>query len=349
MRFWRSLRDHLFPSRYNAHRPHLLRKGWLVAFLGVALISEAAILGHSLINQGPNVFLAAVVRSDVIADTDQARTSLGGQALTENEVLDAAAQAKADDMAAKGYFAHISPDGTQPWAWFAKAGYDYVYAGENLAVRFDDSQAVVDAWMASPAHRANIVKPQYRDIGIGIAQGEYKGGPATFVVQFFASPSVAAAAAKAAAEVSQVPQAQGSVAGAQVEPAAVSQAAPVQDTSVAPVPAPKPSFIQSLTRSLAKAFSESRNAGTWALGVTAALLLTVLALTFFIRIQVQPTDLILPGLAVAMVALTLMAANAKFLPTNGTQSASVAQSQGDIGDAASVQAVNVAFPQAPNI
>ncbi|HEV7449459.1 MAG TPA: hypothetical protein VGP13_02895, partial [Candidatus Paceibacterota bacterium] len=107
MRLWRTIKNHLIPHRGNTHRPHILRKQWLVAFLGLALISEAAILGQSAFTQGPNVFLAAVVRSDVIEYTDEARVGEGGQSLTESDVLDAAAQAKANDMAAKGYFSHV--------------------------------------------------------------------------------------------------------------------------------------------------------------------------------------------------------------------------------------------------
>jgi hypothetical protein len=73
---------------------------------------------------------------------------------------------------------------------------------------------------------------------------------------------------------------------------------------------------------------------------------TVLALTFFIRIQVQPTDLLLPGLAVALVAITLLAANARFLPA-ATQTASVATPyMGDIGAGVAVERASVAFPEA---
>jgi hypothetical protein len=313
MRLWRSIRDHLFPTPYNAHRPRLLRKGWLLALLGVALVSEAALVGPALLRQGPDVFLAAVVRSDVIEYTDRAREDEGGAPLAENDTLDAAAQAKADDMAARGYFSHVGPDGEAPWVWLERAGYNYLYAGENLAVRFEDSQDVVDAWMASPTHRANIVKPQYQEIGVGVADGAYKGAPATFVVQYFGSP----------------------VGGISAPPVQSSQAA-------AAAQAPQP---QSWLRSAGKALADSRNA-SWALGLTTGLLAVVIALTFFIRIQVQPTDLLAPGFAVLLIALTFMAANARFLP-GAQQSASVgAAGQGEVGEAAAVGQLN-AFPEAP--
>lgn len=347
MKLWRSVKNHLVPWRGNTHRPHILRRGWLVAFLAIALVSEGVILSQVLVPQGPNVFLAAVLRSDVIEYTSEARVEEGGQALTENELLDAAAQAKAEDMASKGYFAHVGPGGEEPWVWLERAGYEYSYAGENLAVRFNDSRDVVDAWMASPAHRANIVKPAYQEIGVGLAEGTYKGGPATFVVQYFGTPvrAVVSAAPAPAAEdkavLAQVPapeaQVQQAVAGAETEMAAVQAA-----------PAPQQSFIQSAGRAITKAFSEAPRGASWVLAGVAMLLITVLALTFFVRIQVQPTDLLLPGAAVALIAITFMAANANFLPS-ATQTASVANAvQGDIASGSSTANIS-AFPETPSL
>jgi hypothetical protein len=368
MKLWRTVVNHLFPWRGKTHRPHILRRGWLVAFLAVALVSEGILLSHTLVPGGPNVFLAAVLRSDVIEYTIDARESEGGHALIENEALNAAAQAKAEDMAARGYFSHKGPDGEEPWVWIDRAGYEYVYAGENLAVRFNDSRDVVDAWMASPTHRANIVKANYQEIGVGLAQGTYKGGPATFVVQYFgspktpvataplvpertvpaavqAAPAVAVAVANApvaqsasVAEQSQVaaeaPLPQSAVAGIETQSAAVQSA----------VSAPKQSFTQSATRAITEAISDAPKGASWVLAGIAMLLITVLALTFFIRIQVQPTDLLLPGLAVALIAVTLIGVNAKFLP-QATQSASVVLSgTGDIGEGVSIERVS-AFPE----
>jgi len=91
-------------------------------------------------------------------------------------------------MAKNGYFAHTSPDGKTPWYWLEQVGYNYQYAGENLAINFSDSKDVTDAWMASPAHRANIVKGNYTDIGTGVATGLYQGQQTVFVVQDYANP-----------------------------------------------------------------------------------------------------------------------------------------------------------------
>ena len=137
--------------------------------------------------------LSAVLPAVVIALTDQQRASNQLGNLTSNSLLTQAAQDAADDMATKGYFAHVSPSGTTPWDWLNQVGYQYQWAGENLAVNFDDSQQLMDAWMASPTHKANILSPNYTQIGVGMATGTYQGAQVVFVVQFFASPRVVAA------------------------------------------------------------------------------------------------------------------------------------------------------------
>ncbi|MBP6858799.1 MAG: hypothetical protein KBC33_03140 [Candidatus Pacebacteria bacterium] len=132
--------------------------------------------------------MAAVISSSLVelANTDRNNASI--PSLRTNPVLERAAQAKADDMAAKGYFAHNSPNGTTPWHWLARAGYDYAHAGENLAIDFFESADVEKAWMNSPLHRANILNAEFTEIGIATARGMYNGHETTFVVQMFGKP-----------------------------------------------------------------------------------------------------------------------------------------------------------------
>lgn len=161
----------------------------VVAFALLAVV----VLEFSFLSQLLNGFApgltASVLPSVVEAMTNDQRAQTGAGALAVSPLLTKAAQEKADDMAAKGYFAHVAPDGTEPWHWFDAVGYDYEYAGENLAVNFDDSQQLMQAWMNSPKHRENILKPEYTEIGIGMATGTYQGKETLFVVQFFAKPS----------------------------------------------------------------------------------------------------------------------------------------------------------------
>lgn len=91
------------------------------------------------------------------------------QPLVLSQTLTESAQAKADDMVAKGYFAHNSPDGTTPWMFFSKVNYAYDTAGENLALTNQSASAVVDGWYNSPGHRANMLSSLFTEVGYGIA------------------------------------------------------------------------------------------------------------------------------------------------------------------------------------
>lgn len=297
--------------------------------LAITLISEALIVGQTLVREGPDVFLAAVVQSAIVSITLEARASEGAQPLVESEILSAAAQAKAEDMAARGYFSHVGPDGEEPWVWLDRAGYSYMAAGENLAVRFNDSRDVVDAWMASPTHHANIVKPVYQEIGVGVADGEYKGSRATFVVQYFGTPVGSSAA---------VPAADPGLAAAVAT--SIPEVVPGAQVAGAQASAPQ-TYIQQSLRFVQKAFGSVGVAGYWALAGVVALLGVVIALTFFIRIQVQPTDLLVPATAVLLIAATLLAADAKFLPGRALSASAVLSAPGDIGEGTATQRVIV--------
>lgn len=88
--------------------------------------------------------------------------------LRENYLLDRAAQSHAQDMVNRHYFAHNSPDGRTPWDFIVKEGYGYQTAGENLARNFTDLNKEEKAWMNSPGHRANILNPKFKEIGISV-------------------------------------------------------------------------------------------------------------------------------------------------------------------------------------
>lgn len=196
MKAW--LKKHFVPHEGNAHRPHFLRGETMRVVIGTVLAVElivfvAPVLGHLDAHFSSG---GAAVLPAALADlTNQQRTSEHLAPLSDNPLLDQAAQAKAEDMAAKGYFAHTSPDGKTPWYWLDQAGYNYDYAGENLAVDFTDSSDVTQAWMNSPAHRANIEKASYTEVGTGVATGVYEGRTVVFVAQEYAHPRTAAAAA----------------------------------------------------------------------------------------------------------------------------------------------------------
>jgi uncharacterized protein YkwD len=124
----------------------------------------------------------------VVEATNQARLAAGLPALRISSALVDASMEKADDMAKSGYFAHTSPAGQEPWYWFNKNGYPYLLAGENLAINFSDPQKLLSAWLASPKHKANILNPDFREIGVSVKTFNNGGKKYTVVVELFGTP-----------------------------------------------------------------------------------------------------------------------------------------------------------------
>lgn len=135
----------------------------------------------------------------LVQETNQRRTAQSKNALTLNAQLTKAAQIKAQDMVARNYWSHTTPDGHAPWEFVNNAGYSYAKAGENLAYGFEDEDDVVAGWMNSPGHRANLLDVDYQQVGFGFAESpDYvDSGPATIVVAMYGQPSGAADVASA--------------------------------------------------------------------------------------------------------------------------------------------------------
>ena len=149
----------------------------------IVLISVIPSFRTSVLNS-----LSAIYASVLVSLTNQNRAAANIAELKINPLLEKAAQMKADDMASKSYFAHNTPEGKTPWYFVEQAGYKYIYAGENLAVNFENSEDVETAWMNSRGHFLNIMNPKYTEIGIATSTGIYKGRTAIFVVQLFGAP-----------------------------------------------------------------------------------------------------------------------------------------------------------------
>ncbi len=187
-KFQEALREHFIPHEGNNHQPHFLRTKLVLLLLALVFAVQGLYITSTFIALPSSKNFAAIFATVLIDQTNEKRGEEHLGTLAYNIQLEDAAKMKADDMAAKGYFAHNSPDGKTPWDWIDKAHYDFSAAGENLAVNFVDSKDVTEAWMHSPSHRANIVNPNYTEIGIATAQGVYKGRTAIFVVQMFGRP-----------------------------------------------------------------------------------------------------------------------------------------------------------------
>lgn len=131
----------------------------------------------------------ALTVKGIIAATNTERTKGGSGMLTESNKLNASALVKAADILKGQYFEHVAPDGTTVSKLVSEQGYEYIKIGENLALGdFASDADVVTAWMNSPGHRANILDAQFKEIGVGIAYGTYKGRSVYVAVQHFGRP-----------------------------------------------------------------------------------------------------------------------------------------------------------------
>ncbi len=181
-------KKYLVPHKHNDYNPHILREASTIAVFTLVMTMFFVTVSTKLIFS--NSDLMALILPRVLVDyANEDRKGGDYKQLAINSTLEKAAKMKAEDMAEKGYFAHTSPDGRSPWYWFEQAGYDYSYAGENLAVNFNESIDVNKAWMNSPGHRENIMNGNFSEIGIATAEGMFQGRRTTFVVQLFGRPA----------------------------------------------------------------------------------------------------------------------------------------------------------------
>jgi hypothetical protein len=238
----RHAKDHFIPHEGNNHTPHVLQHRVLLGYSVALILLKAVVITASLVLPSYSVLSGAITQTNIVSLTNEARISQGLGDLKINTRLSSAAQAKAEDMLAKQYFAHTSPSGTTPWAWIRQAGYAYSISGENLAVHYTTAEGTFAGWLASPSHRANIVNPKFTEIGVGIAEGVFEGHPSIVVVQMFGKPLVQTnpaatetakaetpPTAKPIASANPTPQAPtGSVAGVDATPAP-STAKPIVD------------------------------------------------------------------------------------------------------------------------
>ena len=177
---------HLFtPQSTNNYKAKTLHISSLSIFMLIIIFSQIvfSFIGKSV--PGVLGFASSVTVEELIALTNQERLENGLSELTINPKLNQAATLKAADMIQENYWAHTSPEGKTPWSFFKNVDYQYLYAGENLARDFLDSEAVVNAWMDSPTHRDNILSSRYQEIGLVVIQDTFQGQETTLVVQLF--------------------------------------------------------------------------------------------------------------------------------------------------------------------
>ena len=175
----------VYPRRSNDHKAKVLHSSslfLLALFLAVFhfLLSYSPKVGVKILGYAANISPARVVEL-----TNEKRAEAGLSSLEYSSVLEAAAKEKGEHMLEYNYWSHVAPDGTEPWIFFTDAGYRYRYAGENLARDFSNPQSAIDAWMASPSHKENLLSAKYSEIGIAVVEGDLNGTDTTIIVQLF--------------------------------------------------------------------------------------------------------------------------------------------------------------------
>jgi hypothetical protein len=191
-----SLKDYFIPNKDNGFRPHSLHPK-RIFFHALSLVAIKLIVVLFAVSfplaawMTPDLALQQAQK--IISLTNDLRHSLSLPALTENQKLDQAAAAKAQDMLLKQYFAHISPQGIGLDYFLGQVKYKYAVAGENLAIGFATPEEVVAAWKASPTHYANMTDSDFTQIGVGMTEGNYNNVDTSLVAQYFGTPDSSAA------------------------------------------------------------------------------------------------------------------------------------------------------------
>lgn len=218
--------SHVFlPHESNNHRAKFLHHSSLLIIAGIVLLASVFVSLASQYSPGVLGISSNISIEDLLSKTNEKREAEGLPPLELNDDLSVAAGEKARDMFFKDYWAHNSPDGTTPWVFIKSSGYDYLYAGENLARGFTTTDDVVSAWMDSPGHRENILSGNYDDVGFAIADGRLSDGDTILIVQMFGRTKENAAVDIASAqegpvqsEVVQIPRAESQVKQSNFQP-----------------------------------------------------------------------------------------------------------------------------------
>jgi uncharacterized protein YkwD len=173
------------PHQSNNHRAKLLHHS---SILGIILFLFILQFTFSYIRTDYPAVLGSSIdlsTEQLVKLTNEERAKQHLEQLKLNDTLSKAAAMKAEYMFAHNFWAHNGPDGTTPWYFFKQVGYNYTYAGENLARGFTDSSEVMTAWMNSPTHKENILSPNYNEIGFAVKKGKLLGEDTTLIVEMF--------------------------------------------------------------------------------------------------------------------------------------------------------------------
>ena len=179
---------HFLPKPDKRKRADFLENKAILIYCVLILVVTAIFRVIPKVAPGVLGYASDINITDLLKYTNKKRGENGVSALRLNDKLSAAAGKKAKDMFEDGYWAHVAPDGTEPWDFIVGENYEYIYAGENLAKNFSTSKEVVEAWFKSPSHKSNLIGANYEEVGFAVVNGVMNGYETTLVVQMFGKP-----------------------------------------------------------------------------------------------------------------------------------------------------------------
>ena len=144
----------------------------------IKIVESLVVFGFIIILSSTFAFASEITPENIVNAVNKERETRFLSPLKINSSLHNAAKNKSIDMITRNYFEHYAY-GQTPWLFIQAEGYDYLVAGENLALGFNTAEGIVNAWMNSPTHRANILNPEYEDIGVGVVRGAFTEGNRT--------------------------------------------------------------------------------------------------------------------------------------------------------------------------
>jgi uncharacterized protein YkwD len=157
----------------------------------LAALATSASAADAIVGKTPE----ARIRARVVALVNEARSRpqrcgserfAAAPPLRVSSKLTDAADVHARDMVRRKFFEHRGSDGSEPKDRVRRAGYRWMLTGENIALGPQSAEEVVEGWLHSPGHCANIMEPRFREIGVGLAVGKKRGQ--TYWVQEFGAP-----------------------------------------------------------------------------------------------------------------------------------------------------------------
>lgn len=331
-RFWADsvvlVKDIFIPHESNNHKPLVLRPKSLTTYIIVALLVKFSVTGFLFTAYPSEAELSAIVSANMVSLMNQSRVAADVNPLTHNATLASFAQLKGQDMVDRDYFAHDTPEGKRPWEWINRADYDYVYAGENLAMDFITAEVVHAAFLKSPAHRKNILNPKYTEVGIAVLHGELDGRRTTLLVEFFGTQrndldTLALADQPAVTPtLDQADQTPAEIAGVEITDPSIEKETILRAEDNNPTPGPINEGIiivsttQKSSKTLIDAVVEYSNIFfiAFILFVGISLLLNVL-----IKIKVQHSSIILQSIVVIALLMSMVLVKFHFIETVAPQ------------------------------